>query len=165
MVKPRQQRVVGWRERADLPELGLSDIKVKIDTGARTSALGVRHLRYLDRDGTLHVSFVLPGAARTKGERVVLPVHDQREIRNTGGVPQERPIVLTRLVIGDFAREIEVSLADRASMKFPMIVGRTALKGARIIVDPARSWRGARPLDPTPVRRPARSKSSEETGR
>ena len=138
-------RLVGWRERADLPDLGLTDLKVKIDTGARTSALGVRAIRYLDRDGMLHVSFRLPGAGRA-APRTVLPVHDQRDIRNTGGVPQERAIVLTRLVIGGFERDVEVSLADRSSMKFPMIVGRTALKGARVLVDPSRSWLGARLL-------------------
>ncbi|GGD31233.1 ATP-dependent zinc protease family protein [Sinisalibacter lacisalsi] len=136
----RKPTVIGWREHVALPELGLDRIDAKIDTGARTTALHASRIRIFERDGEPWVEFH-PEHDRLDDARLCrLRLHDRRAITNTSGVPQDRVIIRTRLLIAGHRIRIEVSLADRADMTFPIIIGRSALRRARLLVDSGRSW-------------------------
>ena len=140
IVEPRPS--LGWREWVALPRLGLDRLKVKIDTGARTTAL---HAEEIEEDGE-DTTFVLPfldGRPRVRARRV-----DTREIRNTSGIAEERHVIRTPIVVGRLRYGIEVSLASRANMAFPMILGRTAMRGGHFLVDPARSFLQGEPRSP-----------------
>ncbi|PIV74366.1 MAG: ATP-dependent zinc protease [Rhodobacteraceae bacterium CG17_big_fil_post_rev_8_21_14_2_50_65_11] len=138
--KPGTPIVIGWRERVALPELGLGMIEAKIDTGARTTALHASNIRSFEQDGAPWVEFH-PEHDRLDAARLCrLPVHDRRAITNTGGVPEDRIIIRTRLLIAGHRLRIEVSLADRADMAFPIIIGRTALRRGKLLVDSGHSW-------------------------
>ena len=126
--------MLGWREWAALPRLGIERFKVKVDTGARTTAL---HAEEIAVEGAT-VSFVLPFLDGRP--RVSAPLVDRREIKNTGGVPEERFVVHTPIVMGRARWRIEVSLTSRANMTFEMILGRTAMRREHFLVDPARSF-------------------------
>jgi hypothetical protein len=67
------------------------------------------------------------------------PVHDRREIKNTSGIAEERVVIRTRLRLGTKSWLVPVSLTDRKVMRFPMIVGRTALKSRNIAVHTRRA--------------------------
>lgn len=130
--------VVGWREYVGLPELGIPVIKAKLDTGARTSAL---HVEDIVEDGGDHVSFSVPYFYHGRHlVACVAPLVGRRHIRATSGPSKERPIVKTVLAIGRRHWHIEVSLADRSTMGFDLILGRTALRRHGLIVDPSRSF-------------------------
>lgn len=133
--KPKRELlVIGWMEHLDLPELDLHDIKAKIDTGARTSALHATDIETFDRDGNEWVRF------RSGSDRIIkAEVYDKREIKNTSGIPEKRIVIRTKLKLVDRAWDISVSLADRSNMRFDMIVGRTALKHHNIAVHTRRS--------------------------
>jgi hypothetical protein len=139
---------IGWREVVALPELGIRKIRAKIDTGARTSALHATQQRVIDAGGVpqaeFHVS--IPGTPRTS--RCRAPLVDRREIRNTSGIPEERLVIRTPLVIDGRRWSIEISLADRENMGFDLILGRTAIRRHRLVVDPGRSYLIATPDDP-----------------
>jgi hypothetical protein len=139
-IKHRAPLVIGWREFIDLPGLGLFDLPAKIDTGARTTALHARKLRRFQRDGVDWVSFLPPKQKGTSPVAVELPIHDERAITNTGGVPDKRIIVRSPMRIGGRRFLIEISLANRRGMTFPVIVGRTAIRGHGILVDSGRSY-------------------------
>ena len=114
-------REIGWREHVALPELGIHSMRAKIDTGARTSALSTSDLEQFERDGRTWVRFSLPAGRKSKG-RYEAPLADIRDIKNTGGVAETRPIIETTIVLGKRAWVIEISLADRENMQFDMIV-------------------------------------------
>ena len=131
--------VIGWMEHLDLPELDLHQIKAKIDTGARTSALHATGIETFRRDGEKWVRFLVRADKHSPERWAEAPIHDRREIKNTSGVPEERIVIRTKLRLIDRSWIISVSLADRSNMRFPMIVGRTALKNHNIAVHTRRA--------------------------
>jgi hypothetical protein len=136
-VSTRPLTVVGWRELVSLPELGLSGIPAKIDTGARTSSLHAHVLEDFVRGGERFVRF----AVDWDGERHFCEaVHvDVRGITSSNGDQQTRFVIKTPLRIGSLTFRAEISLADRSQMQFPMLIGRTALR-RRMVVDSGHSW-------------------------
>jgi len=138
--KSRLPEVIGWREHVGLPDLGIDSIAAKIDTGARTAALHAVDQRVFERDGVRWVEFMIPLHNRSSETRITRPVADEREIKNTGGIPERRLIIRTRLLIGCHKWQIEVSLANREKMEFDLILGRTAIRRRGILVDPGHSF-------------------------
>lgn len=137
--------VLGWREWAGLPTFGLGRVLAKIDTGARSSALHVDEQWRFVQAGAPWVGFRLslgrPGADAVE---LAAPVHDERPVTDSGGHRTTRVFVRTWLHLAGIEREIEINLSDRRGMRFPMLLGRTAM--ARLFtVDPARSFLHGKP--------------------
>lgn len=130
--------IVGWQERVDLPLLGLTNLKAKIDTGARTSALHATDIVAFERDGVPWVHFHTRFDDDACDTDVECPIHDQREITNTSGIPESRYVIRTKFRISNRLWKIDLSLTERTEMKFRMIIGRTALRGHSILVDPGK---------------------------
>ena len=139
MIKRRELSVVGWRELVHLPELGLHSVPAKIDTGARTSSLHGEVLDEFERDGERFVRFAVD-FARQQVRQVCEAIHvDVRGITSSNGETQYRYVIKTPLRIGDVEFRAEISLANRADMKFPMLIGRSSLR-RRFVVDSGYSW-------------------------
>ncbi|SMX41464.1 ATP-dependent zinc protease family protein [Actibacterium lipolyticum] len=132
--------VIGWMESVALPQIDLRGIKAKIDTGARTSALHALYIEPFDNDGEEWVRFQVQLSEDAPGQWVETPLHDQRHIKNTSGIPEERYVIRTELEIAGKTWPIAVSLTDRSNMRFPMIVGRSALKNRNIAVHTRRAY-------------------------
>ncbi|MGR3484957.1 MAG: ATP-dependent zinc protease family protein [Paracoccaceae bacterium] len=130
--------VIGWQERVSLPQLGLTNLNAKIDTGARTSALHATDIREFTRDGAPWVRFHSRFDDDTRDLDVECPIYDRRDITNTSGVPEPRIVIRTRFRLAGRAWQADVSLTERSEMAFRMIVGRTAIRGHRILVDPGK---------------------------
>lgn len=137
----RAQRVLGWREWLALPDLGVRAIKVKIDSGARSSSLHVEAIEEFERDGRTWLRFALDAKTRSgrKARWFEAPLADRRRVTDSGGRSALRPFIRTRVQVGGDVFEIETNLTNRHGMMFPMLLGRTAMAG-RIVVDPARSF-------------------------
>lgn len=132
--------VIGWREYVHLPTLGLFDVKAKTDTGARTTALHAHNVALRVEGGEQIVEFTTTPALGTDPVRCKVPALGYREVRNTSGIPEMRIVVRTKLTIARRTWLIDVTLANRSDMKFPLILGRTAIRGHNTLVDPKRSF-------------------------
>jgi len=132
---------VGWREWAELPELGVPAVKVKIDTGARTSALHAIDVERKKVDGKDMVSFTVQPVQRNKNVmvRAQAPLIDIRSVSDSGGHTENRYVISSKLILGGLERDIDITLTERNSMLFRMLIGRTALAGG-VLVDPAASF-------------------------
>jgi len=148
MKKPipvKVPQIIGWREHVGLPELGIASLNVKIDTGARTSALHAQVINVRQVDGVNMVEFNLLSAEDRVESHHVFPVYDKRAIKNTSGVPEQRYVIKTMMVLGRRSWPIEVNLADRAEMTHDMILGRIAVRRRNLFVDAGRSYLAGEP--------------------
>ncbi len=154
MQKPNKRMLtVGWRELVDLPELGLKAVPAKIDSGARTSSLHGIVLDEFKRDGEKFVRFEVFFPA-SKVMQVCEAVHvDVRGITSSNGETQRRYVIKTPLKIGNLEFRAEISLADRSDMRFPMLIGRSALR-RRFLVDSGNSWLQTPGRDPVQGHKP-----------
>lgn len=133
-------QMIGWRESVSLPDLGLVSFRAKADTGARTTALHATNIACIEVNGQPWVEFLPDHNPLVSVNLSAAPIHHLRNITNTSGIPEKRFIIATRLRLGKREAQIEVSLTDRSDMRFPIIIGRTAMKQLRLTVDPSRSW-------------------------
>ncbi|QLE00018.1 30S ribosomal protein S6--L-glutamate ligase [Galbibacter sp. BG1] len=133
--------IIGSQEWVSLPELDISTIKVRVDSGAKTSALHAVNIQPFQRNKDTWVTFdVYP--IQNNGKKVIhceALVIDKRVIKSSTGTRENRYIIKTSLNINDTSWDIEVSLTNRDSMGYRMLLGREAMMG-RLIVDPESSF-------------------------
>ncbi len=139
--------VVGWREWLRLPSLCETRIKVKVDTGARSSCLHAFNVEVIEEDGQQMVYFDIHPIQNStdKTVRVSSPLIEYRTIRSSSGHEELRPVIRTLARFGDVSWPIEITLTKRDQMGFRMLLGRRAL-AHRFIVDPAKSFVQSRPV-------------------
>ena len=146
-VKPSRKPALGWREWAALPELGIATIKVKVDTGARSSALHAFDVTRSDDESGAWVDFAVHPLQRDASNTVRCRARllDERWVRSSSGRRTFRPVIVTSLVLGSNAWPIELTLVRRDLMGFRMLIGREALR-RRAVVDPGRSYLTGEPV-------------------
>lgn len=130
--------LIGSMEYVRLPDWRIGRLRAKVDTGARTSALHVEELEELPGD-RVRFEVAMHRSDRCRSVQVETPVVRRSAVRSSSGQLEERIFVRTRILLGAVEREIEVSLTSRHSMRFRMLLGRSALKGT-FVVDPGRRY-------------------------
>ena len=141
MVKEDEMIRVGWREWASLPGLGIPAVKVKVDTGARTSALHAFSLESFEEEGRKKVRFGIHPLQKRKDREIfcTADVVDERVVSDSGGHREKRFVIRTPVTLGGRTWDVEFTLTDRETMRFRALLGRTAMAG-RIIVEPGKSY-------------------------
>lgn len=127
---------IGRVERVDLPNWNMEGIEAKIDTGAFSSSVHCHHIKEYEKDGEPYVQFYLldPEHKDYNEKMFELPVHDKRSVKSSNGIGSTRIFIKTLIKLFDKEYEIELSLADRSEMRFPILIGRKFLKN-RFVVD------------------------------
>jgi hypothetical protein len=140
-MKAKELRIIGWREWVCLPDLGIPQIKAKIDTGARTSALHAFRVDCFREKGQTKVRFEIHPFQRKKKPIIqcVANLKEMRCVTDSGGHREERPVIETIVQMGIIQWPIEITLTSRDDMRFRMLLGRTALQ-QRLIINPSVSY-------------------------
>lgn len=129
MNSPRDLPILGWREWVALPGLGVEKIRCKVDSGARSSSLHAFYVEEFTEDGIALVRFGLhPEQDNTDKEiHCEAIVLDQRDVTDSGGHTESRYVIETPVVLGNTIWPIEVNLTNRDTMRYRMLLGRTAI--------------------------------------
>lgn len=142
-IKPK---TIGWREWVSMPELGVVEIKAKVDTGADNSSLHAFNIERFEEDGQPRVRFEIHPRQRKRKPivRCESAVVGERRVKNPGGRVEVRPVIRTKLVVAGEELDALVNLTTRDEMTFRMLIGRRTLR-KKFTVDPGRSYVGERP--------------------
>lgn len=133
--------IIGWRETLALPELGIETIKAKIDTGARSSALHAFDLDTFTENDQEMVNFKVHPYQKDSHTAIIATAKllEYRKVTNSGGHAQVRPVIRTRIKLGKYQWQIELTLTNRDVMGFRMLLGRQAIK-KRFLIDSSKSF-------------------------
>lgn len=139
--------LLGWREWVSLPDLDIPAIKVKVDTGARTSSLHAYQLETFKKNNQHKVRFAIHPLQKRKDIALtcVANIIDYRRVSDSGGHHEMRYVINTPVCLGSIVWNVEITLTDRETMQFRMLLGRTAMVD-RFIVDPKASYLTGRTL-------------------
>ncbi len=132
------RHVVGNLEVCSLPDLAISELEVRVDTGAKTSSLHVDNIKTCKLNGKRAVQFDIHPDIHNVDRMVTCKaeVHDIRRIKSSNGAAEQRYVIKTPIQLGDINWDIEITLTNRADMSYLMLLGREAL-GNRFLVDPS----------------------------
>lgn len=135
----KQKAIIGRLETIALPDLAITDLQVRVDTGAKTSSLHVDNITKIKSNGKIMVKFDLHPDVHNV-ENVVTceaPLHDIRKIKSSNGTSEQRYVIATPVQLGSENWTIEITLTDRSDMNYLMLFGREAI-GERFLVDPSK---------------------------
>ena len=141
MVIDKSKFIVGCEEWFSFPELGIPSIKARIDSGAKTSSIHAFNIQKFRRDGHGWVSFEVHPLQKDRKTtiRCESPIVDKRTVKSSSGIAETRYVISATIKAGDEEWDIEMTLANRDSMGYRMLLGREAMNG-RMLVDPAISF-------------------------
>ncbi len=130
-------RLIGRREFVDFPELNLFGVEAKIDTGAYTSSIHCQDILLKNVDGKNVLYFKLLDELHPEYSEKIheFTEFDKKKIKNSFGEMEERYIIKTKIKIGKKIIRSTLSLSDRESMRYPVLIGRRILK-RKFIIDP-----------------------------
>ncbi|HJS72275.1 MAG TPA: RimK/LysX family protein [Acidimicrobiia bacterium] len=145
-MEKRERQIIGWREWVALPDLGVTEVKAKVDTGADNSSLHAFNIVRLDEDGVEKVRFEIHPRQRKRKPSIecLAEVVGERRVKNPGGRTEIRPVIQTTLIVAGQELEALVNLTTRDEMTFRMLLGRRTVR-RHFVVDPGRSYLGDRP--------------------
>ncbi|MFQ3186738.1 MAG: hypothetical protein ACI8Q3_001776 [Marinomonas primoryensis] len=129
--------VIGSDEWCAFPSLNIPAIKARVDSGAKTSSMHAINILRFTRENKNWVSFEVHPLQKNRKVSVhcEAPLIDQRVIKSSSGDKEQRPVIRVPLFLGEKSWEVEVTLTNRDSMGYRMLLGREAMNG-RILIDP-----------------------------
>jgi len=130
---------IGWCELVDLPDFGLKDLHAKIDTGAATSSVHAVDIVPFEKNGEDWLRFKIPVGKSDRGNVGEAKLYGKRNIRSSNGIMQVRYVIETPMKLGPLRWMGHMTLADRQSMIFPVLIGRRALKRG-FLVNSGKRW-------------------------
>lgn len=130
--------IVGNQEWCAFPELGLPAVKARIDSGAKTSSLHAWDIETFYENEIKMARFIVHPLQRDLSVTLACqaPVVDRRAVKSSSGIAQTRTVIATTLSLGGVEWPVELTLTNRDSMRYRMLLGRQAMAD-RILIDPS----------------------------
>ncbi len=131
--KAEAAKTIGSALAVDLPLLGIENVKAKVDTGAFNGALHATKMREVtDNQGRRHLRFSPLGSA---DHTIEIDDYHRRRVKSSNGLVSVRYAIDTEVAIMGQVYPITLTLTNRMSMKYEMLIGRKFLRLHGFLVD------------------------------
>ena len=131
-------KIIGSEEWCAFNQLKMPAIRARIDSGAKTSSIQATEIKLIEKNDEDWVRFVVYPIQKNSSVKVICQAKliGKRSIKGSFGISEERLIITTPVSIGEDTFDIELSLANRNTMEFRMLLGREAMAN-RYVINPA----------------------------
>ena len=148
-MKQKEKLIIGWREWVSLPDLGIEQVKAKIDTGARTSSLHAFDITVIKKNNKEYVQFSVHPKQRNNKTTVKCETRilEYRKVKSSTGHTEKRPVIITPISLMGITWLIEITLTDRSDMGFRMLLGRESFR-KKFLIDAGNSHYGSKKNKP-----------------
>jgi len=135
MAKWIKKKKIGRVDIADFPHLKLTDVPVKIDTGAYTSSIHCSNIKEVTKNGEQFITFNILDETHSNYHERVFEVGEffEKVIRNSFGTEEKRYIIKSNIKLYGKKFDLELALTDRSDMKYPILLGRKLLSDIFIV--------------------------------
>jgi hypothetical protein len=140
----KRKTEIGWCELVDIPTLGLAGVHAKMDSGAATSSIHATRVTPFAKLGEQWVSFWFKAGPSERARKLSARVSDQRQIRSSNGGQELRFVIEAQFCLGNLCWDGHLTLANRGTMAFPVLIGRRALRRG-FLVNSGKRWTLGRP--------------------
>ncbi|MFM7620417.1 MAG: ATP-dependent zinc protease [Alphaproteobacteria bacterium] len=142
MSKVKSKKTIGWKEWCSLDCIALPAIKGKVDTGAKTSAIHAFNIENFFIEDVEYVKFDIHPLQKNKRLKrsCIARIVERRMVSDSSGKKEKRIVIKSYVRLGDRKARIELTLANRDSMAFRMLIGRETLNQLKTIVDVSKSF-------------------------
>lgn len=139
-MKKKPPIMIGWKEWAALPWLNVPLIKIKIDTGAKTSALHAYDIKIVKIEEKIFVEFVIHPIQKNNKicRKAIAEIIGIRMIKSSNGQKENRLVIRSPIKIGEYVWDIDITLTNRNIMHHRMLLGREAM--GKLLVHPTKSF-------------------------
>ncbi|MCC5946421.1 MAG: ATP-dependent zinc protease [Bernardetiaceae bacterium] len=122
-------KIIGRVEQVSLPELEMSDIAAKIDTGAYSSALHCHKIQIKQEEDkeVLYFNLLDPSHEVYSKKPIRFETFSQTTVKSSNGKRQKRFKIKTKIKLGTKIYKTEFTLTDRRDMRYPILLGRKLL--------------------------------------
>lgn len=131
---------IGRIDKGDFPELELTDIDVKIDSGAYTSSIHCANIEEVIINDINFINFTLLDSEHPLYNNKLFSSknYTTKVVKSSNGVSEERFAVQTEIILFNKTFTIDLTLSERSDMKFPVLLGRKFLN-KKFIIDSSRT--------------------------
>lgn len=128
-------KIIGRKDKADLPALHLHDVAVKIDSGAYSCSIHCESVELIEEDGIslLEVVFLDSDHPQFTGEKIRFEKFKTKKVKSSTGYQQERYFVELEILLFGEIIKTDFSLTKRNGLRNPILLGRKLLNHHFII--------------------------------
>ncbi|MEN8956900.1 MAG: RimK/LysX family protein [Flavobacteriales bacterium] len=139
-TKNTEKKIIGREEWCSFPQLHIPAINARVDSGAKTSSIQASEVEIIEKKGEKWARFTVVPLEDNIENKIICEAKlvGQKMIKSSSGIAEERYIIQAELTLGEDTFEIELSLANRNTMKFKMLLGRQAMSG-RYLINPGKT--------------------------
>ena len=126
---------IGRIDKADFPELSLSDIDIKIDSGAYTSSIHCSNIEEIvvNKENLIKFTLLDPEHSFYNNKEFTFKNYSSKIVKSSNGISEKRFMIQTKIVLFNTTFPIYLTLSERKDMKFPVLIGRKFLNKLFII--------------------------------